>query len=89
MVESIIDDKIGSRLVTGDEGVMGQLYSRYGINTTPAGTELLLNAIDYFRETKEDVTTYDLVMLQAKVEKMLVDQAKQKERSTLLVIEIL
>lgn len=32
----VIDDKRGSRLITGDEGVMDQLHSRYGILTTPA-----------------------------------------------------
>lgn len=32
----VIDDKRGSRLITGEDGVLGQLYSRYGIGTTPA-----------------------------------------------------
>ena len=32
----VIDDKPGSRLVTGDQGVMDQLHERYGILTTPA-----------------------------------------------------
>jgi len=36
MVERFIDDKRSSRLITGDEGVLEQLNSRYGIATTPA-----------------------------------------------------
>ena len=36
MVCRLVDDKIGSHLVTGEEGVHGQLYSRYGISATPA-----------------------------------------------------
>lgn len=36
MVNRFIDDKRGSRLITGDEGVLDQLYTKYGIVTTPA-----------------------------------------------------
>ncbi len=32
----LIDDKEGSRLITGQEGVLDQLYNRYGIGCTPA-----------------------------------------------------
>jgi len=36
IVTRIIDDKRGSRLITGDEGVLDQLYNRYGIACIPA-----------------------------------------------------
>lgn len=36
MVNRLIDDKRGSRLITGDEGVLDQLYSKFGLVTTPA-----------------------------------------------------
>jgi len=36
MVLRIIDDKRGARLITGDEGVLDQLYSLYGISCVPA-----------------------------------------------------
>lgn len=36
MVESFIDDKRGSRLITGEEGVIDQLNTRYGLSCTPA-----------------------------------------------------
>ena len=36
IVERFIDDKRHARLITGEEGVLEQLASRYGIMTTPA-----------------------------------------------------
>lgn len=36
MVESFIDDRRGSRLITGEAGVLDQLNSRYGLSCTPA-----------------------------------------------------
>jgi len=36
MVDRIIDDKRNSRLITGDFGVLEQLYSKYGLLCTPA-----------------------------------------------------
>jgi phage terminase large subunit-like protein len=36
----LIDDKVGSRLITGDDGVLTQLYEKYGISTTPADKPL-------------------------------------------------
>lgn len=36
MILRIIDDKVGARLITGDDGVMEQLSTRYAITTIPA-----------------------------------------------------
>lgn len=36
IVMRVIDDKVGSRLITGDEGVLSQLYEIYGISCIPA-----------------------------------------------------
>lgn len=58
MVTRLIDDKRGSRLITGDEGVLDQLYSRYGILTTPAdkvrrpGIEDVRHALEPLAESK-------------------------------------
>ncbi len=58
MVTRLIDDKQGSRLITGDEGVLGQLYSKYGIITTPAekakrpGIESIRHALEPLKEGK-------------------------------------
>ena len=40
MVIRVIDDKRGSRLITGEKGVRDQLYERYGINSIPAEKSL-------------------------------------------------
>lgn len=39
LIERFIDDKRHSRLITGEEGVLEQLYTRYGISTTPANKD--------------------------------------------------
>jgi hypothetical protein len=36
----VIDDKLKSRLITGDPGVLTQLYDKYGISSTPADKAL-------------------------------------------------
>jgi hypothetical protein len=52
MVLRLIDDKVGSRLITGDEGVMDQLYNLYGISTTPA-EKAVRPGIEYCRKWLE------------------------------------
>ena len=58
MVARPIDDKRGSRLITGDEGVLDQLYSKYGIVSIPAekakrpGIEAIRHALEPISQDK-------------------------------------
>jgi hypothetical protein len=56
ILECIIDDKRGSRLITGEQGILGQLETKFGINCVPADKSMRpgIESVRYWLSPRKD-----------------------------------